>query len=115
MGPAQTSGGLLNELRINAAVFASLDTDSEKAKALPAVMLSADLHNSSSFAVGESTPAMPASPSTFSANRIFFPSGSHASHEAEAFMPGVRFFNSPPASLTRKMVPPVRPSSPIHP
>src|SRR5436309_13940405 len=113
-GPAQTSGGWLNDCRMTAVVLSS-DAIEPCEPELLAVIASPLFQSVSTAPVLIFTDAIPQPPSIDSPKSSFWPPEPHFNQLAEAFMPGVMFFASPPSAGTKKMSPPVEPSSLINP
>src|SRR5580658_4204304 len=113
VGPAQTSGGALKELRITAEVFASRERERLTPQA-PAVICPASRKSSVLVPSAGLIVARPESPSRYSP-KIIFASGVHASQLAEAFISGVMLVASPPVAGMVKMSPPTLGSSLIRP
>src|SRR5271154_7278375 len=113
VGPAQTSGAALNELRITAEFFASRESERLMPHA-PAVIWPASRNSSTLVPSAGLTVARPESPSRYSP-KIIFASGVHASQLAEAFISGVMFVASPPVAAMVKMSPPTLGSSLMRP
>src|SRR5271165_6048601 len=113
ISPAQISGGALKELRITAEVLPSRATD-KLAPQKPIVICSAPRNISWICPFPGSTVAIPASPCTYSPNRIFW-SGVHVGQLAEAFISCVAFFASPPLAAMVYTSPPTLGSSLINP
>src|SRR6185312_85071 len=113
IAPAHISGGWASDWRITAAILPSAAR--EIAVPHPLAFNWPGPRTSVSMApeLG-STLAIPLSPSTSSPKRIL-PSLVHVSQLAEAFMPGVIFFASPPAAGMIKISPPTAGSSLIMP
>src|SRR6266850_4504776 len=96
IGPAQISGGSLNELRMRAEVFPSRARETLVPQG-PAETCSWPRHRESMRPLAGSTVATAASPSTDSPKTIF-PSGVQASQFAVAFISGVTLVASPPVA-----------------
>src|SRR5882724_6602064 len=96
MGPAQISGGSLNELRMRAELFPSREREMFVPQG-PAETCSWPRQRESMRPLARSTVAMAASPSTDSP-RTIFASGVQVSQFAVAFISGVTLVASPPVA-----------------
>src|SRR5580692_3289609 len=83
IGPAQISGGCVDELRITAEDWRSAVRETVGPPSASVEMTSGPVHATESLPLGKSTLETPSRPSTFSVNRILL-GDSQSSHEGEA-------------------------------
>src|SRR5215468_6119145 len=112
-GPAQISGGALNELRATAEDFASRETE-RLGPQRPAESASLLRQSWRTCALAGSSEATAESPPRYSAKRIL-PSAVQENQLAEPFRSGVRFCAELPVAGTMAMSPPTEGSSLIKP
>src|SRR6266436_2692035 len=113
VGPAQTSGGALKELRITAEFFASRERERLMPQA-PALICPASRKSSALLPSAGLMVARPESPSRYSP-KIIFASRVHASQMAEAIISRLKVVASPPVPEMVKTSPPTLGSSLMRP